>query len=360
MAETEIYRVAMQYRAALRVENDAALARLVQSYGRIYQRLQEKLEALQARILARQAAGEPFSVDWLRKQRRYQELMVQLREELERYSAVLEAEVDSLARAGIAAAERDALALTVVRMPVLGRGALRSVWNRLPSEAVETLLGFLAEGSPLDTWLRGFGEAAAKRAGKALTESIALGFSPRDLAQVLRGQVGLPLTDALRVARTAQINAYREASRATYVANSRLVPTWTWVSALDPAGTCMACVARHGSVHPVSERLNDHDNGWCVMVPNPVSYRELGLDVEGPGMETIPTGADWFAGLGSAQQQAMLPSEAAWRAWQEGKVRVGDFLGRAEHDVWGEVVQEMSLTGILGEAAKAYYGGGGG
>lgn len=333
-----IYQEAMKFRAALRAGNDASLKRLVEAYGRIYGRLQTQLRALEADILEAQKAGREFSQDWLRRQERYQQLMAQTRDELNRYAGLIESEMDSLTKEALAAAEEDALRLAAARLPGVPATVLRSVWNRLPAEAVETLLGFLAPESPLTKRLAGFGVEAALRIGAALEESVALGYSPRRLAGTLRRSAGMSLSDALRLARTTQINAYREATRASYIANERLVPTWTWVSALDPGGTCMACVAKHGSIHPVTERLNDHHNGWCVMVPNPVSYRDLGLNVAGPPAERIPTGEEWFKGLPEGQQRAFMPSEAAWKAWQAGQVGIGEFVGSRVDDVWGEMV----------------------
>ena len=336
--QPKVYQEAMRFRAEVRARNDAALTRLVEGYGRIYQRLSALLRSLELDIQEAQAAGKDFSVDWLRRQERYKALIAQTQDELNRYAGLIEGELDTLTKEAVARAQEDALQLTGMRLPGLPEGALRSVWNTLPAEGVETLLGYLAPDSPLTARLARFGTEAAARIAAALEESVAIGYSPRRLAETLRRQAGMSLTDALRMARTTQINAYREATRASYVANEEVVPTWTWVSALDPAGTCMACVAQHGTVHPVSERLNDHHNGWCVAVPNPVSYRELGLDVDGPPVEVIPSGEEWFQGLTEGQQRAFMPSEAAWEAWRAGKVKVRDFLGSREDEVWGEMV----------------------
>ena len=343
-----IYDEVMRFRAALRAENDAALGRLVNSYGRIWRTLEGKVRALEADIAEELAAGRSVGTDWLRRQERYRELMAQLQQEVGRYASLLEGELAAAMESAFAAAERDALALTAARLPGIPQAALKSVWNMLPRDAVETLLGFLAEDSPLMKKMAEMGTETALRAARAMEESITVGYSPRALAQTLRHETGMTLTSAMRTARTTQINAYREASRAAYVANQRIVPSWTWVSALDPQGTCMACVARHGSVHPVSERLNDHHNGWCVAVPNPVSYQELGLNVAGPPVEAIPAGADWFAGLPEGQQRQFLRSGSAWEAYKSGKIAVQDFVGSRVDDVWGEIIQEMSVKGLLG------------
>ena len=49
--------------------------------------------------------------------------------------------------------------------------------------------------------------------------------------------------------------------------------------------------------------------------------------------------------------------DGSWRAYQAGKVKLADFAGSAEDDVWGEMIQEMSLKALLGDAAKEYYKG---
>ena len=343
-----IYDEVMRLRKALRAENDAALKRLIGSYGRIYRSLTNNLAALEADIAAAQVAGQQVGTDWLRRQERYRALLGQVQDEVSRYGGSLQMELGTLMENAVAAAEQDALGLTASRLPLLPERMLRTVWNTVPRDAVEVMLGFLADDSPLTKRLAKMGTETALRAARAMEESIAVGYSPRALGAALRRETGMALTDALRMARTTQINAYREASRMAYVVNQRIVPNWTWVSALDPQGTCMACVARHGSVHPVSERLNDHHNGWCVEVPNPVSYQELGLNVAGPPLESIPQGPEWFAGLTEREQQRFMRSESAWEAYKAGKIAVQDFVGSRVDDVWGEIIQEMSVKGLLG------------
>ncbi len=115
---------------------------------------------------------------------------------------------------------------------------------------------------------------------------------------------------------------------------------------------CLACIAMDGTVHPNTERLNDHWNGRCFPVAIPIDWEELGI--EGVTPEKRDTGADWFGTLNEVQQRAMM-SGGKYDAWKEGRLDIRDFAAKADDPVWGEMIQEASLEGILGDEAKKYY-----
>src|SRR4029434_758818 len=120
--------------------------------------------------------------------------------------------------------------------------------------AVEQLVGTLGDGSPLVARLRrlpGDGRAAVD---KALIEGRTTGESARQVASRMRDAFGGNLTDAMRVARTEMLRAYRESSRATYQANSRLIVGWQWLSARQPR-TCPVCWALDGQIFPLEKPL---------------------------------------------------------------------------------------------------------
>jgi len=226
-------------------------------------------------------------------------------------------------------------------------------WNRLPADAIEQAIAFLGEGSPLQArWAKQMGEEVARGVGDAMIEGIALGWNPKKIAAGIRQQFGQGLNWALRNARTSQMWAYREASRASYMANAHIVKSWTWVSALDDR-TCMACIAQHGSVHPLSEPLDDHYNGRCTAVPNTVSYRDLGFDVDMPAQE-IESGAAWFNAQSEATQREMM-GDAKYDAWKAGRISLDDLAATHTDPVYGEMIGEESLKGLLGKEAQRFY-----
>ncbi|NPV85996.1 MAG: hypothetical protein HPY45_08320 [Anaerolineae bacterium] len=174
-----------------------------------------------------------------------------------------------------------------------------------------------------------------------------------------RKALGTTLSRALRIARTETLRAHREATRASYQANSDLVDGWIWHSALGER-TCAACWAMHGTFHTLDERLDDHPNGRCAMVPATRSWAELGrkygLDF-GDVEETPPKitlGVDLFERL-PVETQIKILGPAKYAAWEDGKFALGDVVGRKRSREWGTHRYEKSLVELLGaEKAKGY------
>ena len=256
---------AEQFRRALLSKERQAAVRLVRAYGGVYQRLQSQIEALTAELDRLAEKGE-LSAAKAGRLARLKNLEKQIAEEVTRYGAVVEAEMDAGARAAVAQAQRDAAALTQAALPGLAPvdAAIMAQWQQLNPAAVESLLGFLADDSPLRQGLRDkLGPAVAERVSEKLVEGIALGYNPRKVAKIIRDELGAGLDWSLRTARTAQLYSYREATRASYIANQDIVPRWQWRSARDER-TCASCIAMDGTTHPVTERLADHWNGRCL------------------------------------------------------------------------------------------------
>ena len=185
------------------------------------------------------------------------------------------------------------------------------------------------------------GRATAQQVSDALVVGVIRGLNPRVIGRQIQSITGQPLHRCLTIARTEQLRAYRETSRAAYQ-RTRTVPSWTWFSALDKRG-CPACWAMHGTVHPVSEPMAAHPNCRCTMLPN----------VDG-WTAPVPTGAEEFDKLTPAEQQVILgPSK--WRAYNDGAITLADVVDRHHSPIWGSSVQERSLTNAVGPTAATKY-----
>jgi hypothetical protein len=120
------------------------------------------------------------------------------------------------------------------------------------------------------------------------------------------------------------------------------------------AHNCLSCWAKHGTVHPLSEPLNDHWCGRCAAIPNTRSWAELGFEgIPETGVEIEP-GEDVFGRL-DEQAQRQLMGESMWKAWKDDAFQFSDLSTPYQDDVYGEMWTEASLKGILGEKAKDYY-----
>lgn len=253
--------------------------------------------------------------------------------------------------AGVAGALQESggvAAGTVFREATLGGlgddvlGVIGVQWRRVDPEAVAAVLGYTrnpAWAAQLEQYRTG----ALQSVVDVVVRGFAMGQNPRRTAADLRELVvGVPKYRAETMMRTLQLMSYRQAERVHAVANADILSHRVRVAVLD-ARTCMACVALHGTRLAVDEAVTDHHNGRCTSV---------GV-VKGI-MRTVQTGEAWFERLPTERQQAQMGA-GAWAAWQAGAVRLGDFVHRYEDELYGEMIREASLKGILGDGARGYY-----
>lgn len=351
MPEHPVIDAAERFRAQLlRMERDQAM-RYVNAYGRIFSDLRPMIETLQAEI----ARMEVPTAEAVERLARWKALRRQIAEEVARFGQFVDTDMMTNVQTMISLGLQHGEQMTLAGLPEPLAAAIRTQWNRLPVDAVRALLGFLAPGSPLHSALvEQLGDAVAAGVERALLRGITLGQNPRTIAEIIRREMGQALTWALRTVRTAQLWAYREANRASYVANGDIVEGWVWHAKLGDGRTCMSCIAQHGSIHPVTEVLNDHHNGRCAMVPLTVSWESLGFPGLPDTRPSVSSGEAWFTGLSEAEQQRTM-GPAMWRAWKAGEVRWED-LSRAHTDpVYGEMRTAASLRALLGSGAREYY-----
>lgn len=257
MPEHPVIDAAQRFRAQALAREREAANRLVQTYGRAYTRFGESIETLSSVV---SKLDDPDRADVVRLSA-LRSLRQQVETEVTRFAVYADTEISRAATAAIQAGLSDSRALATAAMGGTGPGAraLIAGWDMLPVESVETMLGFLANDSPLHSALvKRLGPAVAERMSDALVDGIVLGMNPRRVAEIVRKELGVGLTWALTTARTAQLNAYREASRANYVANSHIVESWTWLSALGnrtcfPAGTMVTTQTGNVPIEKIAE-----------------------------------------------------------------------------------------------------------
>lgn len=342
---------AHRFKAGLLARERQSATRLVKAYGRIYQGMQGQTQSLLDQMLAMESPTR----GQLQRMARMRTLQRQVVDEMTRYGTIIENEATLGAQEAIAQALGDSRRLTQLALPGVGAldAQIMTQWNRLRVDAVEQAIAFLGDGSPLQArWAAQMGEEVAAQVSEAMIQGVALGWNPVKVARLIRVHFSQGLSWALRNTQTMQMWAYREASRLSYLANRHIVKTWTWVSALDNR-TCLACIAQHGTIHPLSESLNDHYNGHCIPVPNTITYRDLGLDVDVEPL-TVGSGEDWFRAQPELVQRQMM-GPAKFDAWQAGKFDFDSLITLSPDPVYGEMVTETSLVGMLGDEAKEYY-----
>jgi SPP1 gp7 family putative phage head morphogenesis protein len=326
---SSLFAQAQAHRRALLDHDAAAAGDLVEAYGAIYVRIQERFGALAREIEAARARGETVNPAWLRQRDRLNSLLRQVAIELENFNG----------QAFIRIAQAQGAAISLAESHVAATLATVGVsYTRLPIGTINELVGRLAPGAPLNKLLNQLAPAALANVRQSLITGVALGHNPRKIASDLRTSLGGNLTHALTLSRTATVGAYRSATLGTYQANSDVVKGWRWVCAKSTR-TCLACLLRDGQIFPLTKPMPAHWNCRCVMLP--VTDEEDWRAQSGPA---------WFAAQAAETQREMLGLQA-YELYAEGKLELSAFLGHAQDRHLGAISYQRSLREVLARRA---------
>jgi len=331
---TDLERLARAQRAAVLALDRAEATELIRAYASAWARLKPELTALTAQI---EAAGAAASPGWLARQERLRSLEQQITTEVGAIARRGGVRITTAQRTAVQLAEahaREAVALALGDAPRVGLS-----WSLLPGDAVRALVGSLAPGEPLTALLDALGPDAAQAVRAALTDGLILGEGPAAMARRARAAFGGSASKAIQVSRDATIRSYKEGSLASYRQNSDVVRGWVWLASLSPR-SCAACIAMHGTEHPLTETFHDHSRGRCAAAP--LLRRELGVD-----QTPIRSGAAWFAEQ-PADVQERIAGRAKAAAVRSGAITIEQVAGSTT-GVWGKTLHERSLTAIVGK-----------
>lgn len=322
-----------QYRDALAKQDAVAMQRIITAYQAMYDRITPLIQAL-ADIIS---TGE-YTAAQVRKLRAYISLQEALQRELSDFAAYLRTDLQPIALTAAQMGEADAY--RILRLLAGEKELIRVPFDRIPIEAVYKMLTFLDPEGALYKQIAKLAPYHAERVANALLDAIGMGVNPRQTARMMlkaaENAFGGGLVDALRTARTSQLWAYREASRANYIANGDVVTGWVWFAELDEL-TCEACIAEHGTEHSLDESLDGHYNCRCAAIPMIMGQNPLG---------DMQTGEDWFDGLDTSQQKDIM-GESKWQAWMDGKFDFSALAKNTPNEVYGNMRTVTPLKELL-------------
>ena len=238
-----VHHMIEEFRRELLTEDATQMVIMAQRWLAVERGLEARIEALAREAADLKAKGQPVTRNKLYELERYRDLLGQLRTETMRYQKWAAAEIASrqkeLSRAGI----RQTQAL--IRESYLEAGTAVARYNMLPLEAMEAMVGFARNGSPLFELLFESYPESVDQLTETLIDATARGVNPRQTASRMAKDMAGNLERALRIARTEQLRAYRRAST-EQMRQSGVIEGWIWRSALQPT-TCLACLAMDGT-----------------------------------------------------------------------------------------------------------------
>jgi hypothetical protein len=225
-------------------------------------------------------------------------------------------------------------AADTIRAAYFNAGKVGAYFDLLPVEAVETMIGYAGDGTPLSKLLQSKYVETAMDISAELIKSTALGINPRDTARSMLDMMAGNLQHALVVARTEQLRAYREASRQQMIA-SGVVDGYIRRCALNPL-TCVACLALDGTEYPTDTLMEVHPNDRCFMQPKVKDLKPI---------EQM-SGEAWFGQQTEDVQRGIL-GNSYFDAWKSGKFEFRQLARTTEHDVWGATVRVTPLSELI-------------
>lgn len=339
--QAEIYDRATQFKDDLIANERRASARIVDSYGRAFDKMKDNIRVLTEKIEQARLSGQYISPSWAFQIDRYQALQRQIAAEIGRIAdqvndATIKQQSDAVKRAA-----GDVGDLT--NMAAQNAGVSVS-FSRLATSASESIVGFLSDGSPLKSLLDQLPGLAGQAVATALTDAIIRGQNPTRTASQIRAALGGNMNRALTIARTETMRAYREASHRTLTQNGDILQGWVWVASFSRR-TCASCLALAGSVHRLEERMESHPRCRCSQAPL----------IRGQKVE-FEKGEDWFRRQDATTQRDILGSNIALQAYRRGDATLLDFVGRQNSPKWGQPYYQLSTRrAILKQGAFPGY-----
>lgn len=294
--------------------------------GRVSQRLSE-LDAEAARLAA---AGERLRPD----NPVVRALLADLDPAMRRAAGIVDGAGGDIQRVGVEAAESVVRQMALPGMDdrMLARIGIR--WNVPDPEAVARFVGYVES----DGWaaqMRAYPAQVLRVVENQAVAGFAQGWGPgRTAAAIRQSTETMPLHVANNLMRTLQLESYRGASSAQQVANADILTGQIRIAALDER-TCLACVALHGTEVPLGEKIVDHHSGRCTSI----------LKVRGREYN-VQSGPEWWAGL-PRDQQLRMAGPGKFEALQSGRANLRDFVTPYEDMVFGGMLREASLSGVL-------------
>lgn len=312
----------------------AALERVIKNFERLLDRISGDIDAL-ILLIEKLAKDDELTRSAIARSKEFNRLLEHALAELEDYMISLRTDIRNAAQDGIDAGVIAAIGL----IATITAGGIDVATPSSP--ALIELMEIFALDGPLMAKIAESAPLYVQQIQDFVLDAVALGKNPKTIANDLEDMFGLPLTDAMRWMRTAQLYSYRQAAMQTYREND-VVDSWMWYAELDDA-VCISCAAEHGTIHDLDEDMDSHYNCRCVAIPY---IAGLSPDVQ--------TGEEWFENLSEEEQEALMGG-ARFRAWQDGAVEFSQFSTTTEDEIFGTMRGEASLVSILGEDAQKYY-----
>jgi hypothetical protein len=318
-AEPKVVTVMREYREAMAAREFALMQDMATRWVEIEHAVSGKAALLQMAMVKAAGDGKVITQQMVWREEYYKQLKGEIYDQIRSYNKnylipTIEKSQSDFGWFGVQAAS-DAIRASYTT----GFGKNFKIVNR---EAVETMVGFLGNGAPLNSLLKNDYPEALDGLVNALINGVSLGSSPTQIAADMSDGLGMGLERALLIARTETNRTYRTAIAQEY-RESNVVKGFRRLVKKDTA--CMGCLFLDGELFDLQSELDDHPRGKCQAVPI----------VIGVGSPKWEKGSDWFLNLDPEQQKERMGEELFAR-WKEEGFDLSSLVSKRHSDEWGD------------------------
>lgn len=326
VSDPKIILMLRDYRISLIEREIAQTERLAAQWLYIENSLLDEMELLALQIKQEQEKGSAITEQLIARMSRYEKLNNQMKKQILKFSSdVAEPDIESEQR------EYGNLALNISVDVIKNQYAkFAPAFDILPASHVETFVGLLGNGAPLNSLLKEAYPDALDGVIKALLQGTAKGLNPSQVAMQMAKGMGLGLERITLIARTEQLRVNRLVSADQY-RTSGLEGVMKRVATKDDA-TCMACLVSDGEIIPLDKELDDHPRGRCTAIFQIKGIKEIQWE----------KGSTWFEKQNETLQREMMGSQK-YELWKDGIFNLSDLRQTDYSPIWGNSPREATL-----------------
>lgn len=329
MPESEVVKVARQFREQLARNEDEALRRMARSWTMLERELYPQYLALVEEIKELSDAGIPIPQGMIYQRRRYIEMMQQIDKYIAEYDKTTAAVISDYQR------ENYNLGLDNAKAQIKTSDPKSWIWNEVSRDSAEVVVGFAGNGAPLAELLKtDYGEMG-ERITDAIISGIALGKGSIAVARDIQKLIGeqKPVR-SMRIARTEINRAYRIANAEQYQKSGVVEKV---LRLCYPPTACFACLMMDGEECP-NGMCDDHPNGKCTTVAVTV----------GGHYPEWQKGSEWLLEQDEATQRRIM-GDGRYELWQKDGVPLRDMVEMKYNPVWGGSPSSIPLKELRKE-----------
>jgi hypothetical protein len=256
MADPLVIQALERWRQQVQAQEAGMMREMTRRWLGVEDKLRGEMLDLSLYLDELRAKGEEITTARLLQMERYQRLIADARvqeAEFARWAADLTA-----GRQSVMAGDGVSMAQEAIRAAMADVGWVGAAFNHINVNAVNILIGFATDGSPLVDLLRASYPETVMKLTDDLVQGLASGMGTRATARLMADDMAGNLDRALTIARTEQLRALREGNRAQMAQSGVVIG---WIRRAQRSGNvCLACLSLDGQEYETDEILSEHPN----------------------------------------------------------------------------------------------------